>query len=645
MGSANPPNMQPVQPERSGRRSSGAFRYRASIYTGKILFLASKLVFPLIILYLSASLTLKIVNKGYACQRLPIVIVAALLALASAYLYINPRLRAKEQTHPFAYWGLLFLGIMCELLVPSAPLNRQAEFMAIIIAASSIGLLVALLRYWALTFIVPLILLLVANAFLSFALNIQVDAYFMSEILAASPQDVEQFLTCSNILCAGFTILFVIGLAYLLTGWAGTERRWILAGTSSMILVASILISQVVFFPTMSYASDEGIGIVNAIVRFQRAFSLAKARNDALAQKIERISSLPDSPSSISTLQGGEGVTVILHMGESVRSDRVSINGYERNTTPWLKSCSHLINFPNCTASTPSTKSASLAILTNARGNMEFNISPELEASSRCIMDFFAANSFECYGFFNALAIDKQETWGVSFEKAQAMFTAKAKKVYELDNFGRPKNQIPQIATVLRSVAGNKFFLVNNSGSHTPFFGYDPQHATFLPSSGRALSNSPQSNAAAAEEVNNAYDNTIVYTDEYIHDVIDMLKGTPFLYIYVSDHGEPLGDGGKWARYQKDFHKAEWSKVAFFIIYSTEFEQLHPHFKEALVNLRKNSTMATAHENIFHTLLGIFGIQTPHYEAIHDLSSPNPEPYQGPSCDRNGETLDGLKWE
>lgn len=542
---------------------------------------------------------------------------------------------------------MLFLGIMCELLVPSASLNTQAKLLAVIIAASSVGLLVALLRYWALTFIVPLILLLVANAYLSFALNIQVDASFMSEILAASPQDVEQFLTFSNILCASLVILFVIGIAYFVTRWAGTERRGVLAGTSCMILIASILTSQAVFFPTMSYASNEGVGIVSAVARFQRAFSLAKARNNAFAKKIEKISSLPDTPSSISTLQGGEGVTVILHMGESVRSDRISINGYERNTTPWLKSCPHLINFPNCTAAAPFTKSASMAILTNARGNMEFNISPELEASSRCIMDFFSANSFECYGFFNSIAIDKQDTWGVSFEKAQAMFTAKAKKVYELEwnNFLKPKEQIPQIAEVLRNGAGNKFLLVNNSGSHIPFYAYDLQHAVFLPSKGESLYNSPQSNAAAAEEVNNAYDNTIVYTDEYIHDLIDMLKGTPFLYIYVSDHGEPLGDGGKWARYQKDFHKAEWSKVAFFIIYSPEFEQLHPHFKVALANLRKNSTMATAHENIFHTLLGIFGIQTPYYEAIHDLSSPNPEPYQGPSCDRNGESLDGLKWE
>lgn len=108
-----------------------------------------------------------------------------------------------------------------------------------------------------------------------------------------------------------------------------------------------------------------------------------------------------------------------------------------------------------------------------------------------------------------------------------------------------------------------------------------------------------------------------------------------------------MGDDGKWIRANigKDFHKAKWSKVPFFIVFSLEFEQIHPHFKEALSNLNKHRQMATAHENVFHALLGVFGIQTPYYEASHDLSGGSPAPYEGPSCDRNGETLDGMIWE
>lgn len=628
----------------SGTLQASTFRYAKNI-----LWHASRFALPFFILYLTASLTLKIIQHGGAWERLPYVIGATLLALACIYLFIRFNVKNKSSASPFAYWGMLFVGVMSEFLVPSEVGNRQATILAVIIASASTGFLIALLRYWALMVIVPFLLFLVFNTYLRIALNMEIDAALMAEILGASPQDAAQFTTTTNILGSVLIILIVTGITTCVTKWACSERRLLLGGANCLLLAAAILVSLAVDFRTMSYSMNQGIGNINASIRFYRAFSLAKVINGKLIKKASQLTSPSTVPSNITTLKGDEEMVVVLHIGESVRADRLSLNGYERDTTPWLKTCENLINFPDCTAVSPSTGPSTLAILTNARGNMEKDISPELEATTGCVMDLFAVNGFDCCGFFNSATLDKQEMWGAAFERLVAIYTAKAKKVYELgpQSEYKPKAQLPQINEALKDGSKNKFFLINNLGSHIPFMSYDQSMATFLPADGNAIQDSPQSNPEAAQKILNAYDNTLVYTDEYIRDLIHLLKGKPFIYIYISDHGEVQGENNKWIRANlaQEFHMEKWSKVPFFIIYSHEFEQLHPHFKEALVNLHNNCKMPTAHENIFHTLLGIFDIQTPYYESERDLSSPSPSPYQGPSCDRNGETLDGLKWK
>lgn len=132
-----------------------------------------------------------------------------------------------------------------------------------------------------------------------------------------------------------------------------------------------------------------------------------------------------------------------------------------------------------------------------------------------------------------------------------------------------------------------------------------------------------------------------LHTDMYISRLIGELQGRPFIYIYVSDHGEPLGEAGKWMRRPQDYHRYRWSTVPLLVIYSPEFAALHPHFAQAVEQMKKNAAVPVAHQNVFHSLLGIIGIESPYYQAEHDISSPALQPYSGPRPGRNGEAADG----
>jgi len=241
------------------------------------------------------------------------------------------------------------------------------------------------------------------------------------------------------------------------------------------------------------------------------------------------------------------------------------------------------------------------------------------------VLELFTANGFEMYSFFGRRCAQK-----LKYDRVVLMLTRRSKQKFNAP--GSPWTSVPQMQEVLQKVpAGqNLLFFVNNEGSHTPFEHYDRQNTPFVPAAVHF-----QNPAAQAVEVNNAYDSTIHYTDEYFRRVAETIGHRPFVYLYVSDHGEYLGHDGMWGRAalgekHTRYHATAGCKVGMFVLYNEAFARLHPHFSEKLQQMRANAGLTVAHEHIFHTLLGLFKLETQHYDASLDLCSPSVRAYDGP---------------
>ncbi len=318
----------------------------------------------------------------------------------------------------------------------------------------------------------------------------------------------------------------------------------------------------------------------------------------------------------------GKPVTVAA-LGESLRADRMSINGYVRDTTPWLRQCPDVVNFPYCVSAAFSTCDAQPVILTNARRCLVGG-ERDMQPTTGSVFELFAKHGFPVYSFFWA-----RRSLEVRFHKVVEMLARISVDKFYAD--GLPLSSLPKMKHVLESNPGQNLLLyINNEGSHVPFQFFDRETAPFAP-----WAKDFSSPAAQAQEVNNAYDATVHYTDKFFREVAEMLKGRPFVYFYVSDHGEVLGDGGKWGRgaFGEDnalYHKSPACMVGMFVICSPEFCRLHPHFAEAVRQLRAHANLVVGHEHVFHTLLGLIGIRTPYYDATLDLCSPEVRPYAGP---------------
>lgn len=533
-------------------------------------------------------------------------------------------LRQKKEVLPGAgtLWVVLLFSFavdsICNLYAYSTPWQLH---LSVLMTMGVMLLLWAVLRSGAIVFWVLFLVLEIMQICGYEQYGSRINSLVVAETIEASWEEALAYMTPINL---GMLALSVLLAALFCWGIQRTLRmQQSLAMFNAACLFGGASLALGLLVPPNKQKQDF-YWPVPEIPLLYSSVSEALTINEATINQVETLTSPAEQPSTLHTLKGGEGVVLVVHVGESIRSDRMSLNGYERDTTPWLRRQQHLINFPCCISAACDTCQAEIAILTDARrGIMETR--PEMLPKTGSVLELFTANGFEMYSFFGRRCAQK-----LKYDRVVLMLTRRSKQKFNAP--GSPWTSVPQMQEVLQKVpAGqNLLFFVNNEGSHTPFEHYDRQNVPFAPAASHF-----QNPAAQAVEVNNAYDSTIHYTDEYFRRVVEIIGQRPFVYLYVSDHGEYLGHDGMWGRAALGekhihYHATTGCKVGMFVLYNEAFVKLHPHFAEKLQQLRANAGLVVAHEHFFHTLLGLFKLETQHYNPALDLSSPLVQPYDGP---------------
>jgi lipid A ethanolaminephosphotransferase len=170
----------------------------------------------------------------------------------------------------------------------------------------------------------------------------------------------------------------------------------------------------------------------------------------------------------------------------------------------------------------------------------------------------------------------------------------------------------------LAQVREDTVIVFHQIGSHGPAYAerYPPDFERFKPSC-----RTNQLQRCSAEEVRNAYDNTIAYTDHVLARMIDTLRGASdrldTLLIYASDHGESLGEQGIYLhgmpysfapRVQKEIPMLMWASAE----YQTRVGLHHDC-------LQARARLPSSHDNLYHTILGATDVRNRAYEPKLDL--------------------------
>lgn len=496
-----------------------------------------------------------------------------------------------------------------------------------LILATTLGMLAAtwaLMRSWALIVWAPFFLLELMQTCMYIQYGTTINSLVVAATLEASPEEISAYSGWGNILSFTGLLIVTAAVCYGLHRCMRTfpKMQLLRTGLASLGIMALWGLSIPMERQSQDYywPGSEFYNLANAYIE-------AVETNE---DTINQVKSLPDpteQPSRCDTIRPDQGIILVVHIGESVRSDRLSLNGYHRITTPYLNTAPGLINFPHTISVAPDTCQAQISILTNGRRGLR-DTDPCMQPTTGSILNIIAKHNFDIYSFFGNKVAQK-----LKYDRVVRLLTQVSKQSYNSPAY--PMSGLPDIKrTIDENGSKNLVLFINNEGTHTPFCYFDEQHAPFQPAF--TSFENPEANA---EGINNAYDNTVYYLDDYIRQIVGYMGNRPFVYLYISDHGEFLGHDGIWGRgglgnSTLRYHDTTGCIVPFFLITSPSFEKLHPHYAKALDGLRSNTEKTIGQEHIFHTLLGLFGIATPYYDPTLDLTRPNASPYTGdmPEC-------------
>ena len=127
--------------------------------------------------------------------------------------------------------------------------------------------------------------------------------------------------------------------------------------------------------------------------------------------------------------------------------------------------------------------------------------------------------------------------------------------------------------------------------------------------------------ACTKESIINAYDNAVRYTDGVLAGLVKRLKARTDIdagFVYVSDHGESLGEGGLYLHGAPYFMApSEQIRVPMVMWLSKDWSRT---FGFDAANLAREPAGGVTHEHLYSTVLGMLGVQSTTRRPRWDLT-------------------------
>lgn len=301
---------------------------------------------------------------------------------------------------------------------------------------------------------------------------------------------------------------------------------------------------------------------------------------------------------------------VVFVLGETARSQNYQLNGYSRPTNSYTKAL-NVISFQDVSSCGTATAVSVPCMFSSFTRD---NYSRQAADNQDNFLDILKRAQVGLFWIENdggdknvAKNIDK-----IEIDRSRVDELCNGQTCYDMA-------MLENIEKNIDKMQGNRMLLMHLIGSHGPtyFQRYPQDKKVFQPDCPRAdIEN------CTVDQIINTYDNTILYTDYVIAQTIEKLKTLEDKYntalIYISDHGESLGENGLFLHGMPYGLAPEYqTQVPMIFWTSPGFE------REKSLNttcLRNNAQQKTySQDNLFHSMLGIMDITTEVYNPHMDL--------------------------
>ncbi|CAA6800542.1 MAG: sulfatase [uncultured Sulfurovum sp.] len=292
---------------------------------------------------------------------------------------------------------------------------------------------------------------------------------------------------------------------------------------------------------------------------------------------------------------------VIMVVGEAVRADHFSLNGYEKETNPLLKQ-EKIINFPKmyaCGTSTAYSVPCMFSVLNRHDYSYKKGISNE--------------NVLDVLSHTNEVDIlwrdNNSDSKGVALRVPYEDYKTPTNNTLCERGECRDEGMLVGLDTYIKERKNRDILIVlHQMGNHGPAYykRYPKTFEKFTP-----VCKTNQLEACTSESISNAYDNAILYSDYFLSKTIQLLKKHKDSHetsmVYMSDHGESLGESGLYLHGLPYFMAPDaQTHIASFMWFGDEAKKI-------------DTQKSYSQDNLFHTLLGLFSVETEVYNKQMDI--------------------------
>ncbi|MGE8227050.1 MAG: phosphoethanolamine transferase [Stenotrophomonas sp.] len=512
-----------------------------------------------------------------------------------------------------------FFALVCNNLFWRSAIATNPN--SVLFAVSLFALLVSVhailfgLLIWRWNAKLVLTVLFITTAFATHYMNsynVYLDADMLRNVLATDHKESRELMTPA-------LLLPLIGYGLLPTALLWRVRLRKRSWSRTLLWRVAFLLAVIVAGGAGTMLSFQNI---SALMRNHREvrylatpvnYIIALKQNLASSSPMQKQPKLPlgTDAKALPRAAGSKPRLLVLVVGETVRAQNWGLNGYARQTTPELAQTG-VINFPDMHSCGTSTE-VSLPCMFSPFGRHDYDekkirghqsLLHVLEHAG--IATLWRDNQSGCKGVCDGLEIqrlDDATTPGLCAD-------------------GRCMDEIllQNLADQVRAKPGDRVVILHQLGNHGPsyFQRYPTQFRQFAPTCDTA-----DLGKCSREDIVNSYDNAIRYTDHFLTRTIAALRGLDdydTAMIYLSDHGESLGEKGLYLHgVPYAIAPEEQTRVPMVMWFSPGFAADRGLDMSCV---RHRAAQRTDQDNLFPSVLGLMQVQTSVYDRSRDLFAP-----------------------
>ncbi|MFN4354521.1 phosphoethanolamine transferase [Parvibaculum sp.] len=348
--------------------------------------------------------------------------------------------------------------------------------------------------------------------------------------------------------------------------------------------------------------------MINPSAAIYGAFRYATAVPSAMASEFKTIAEYAER---VPALDGRKTVMVLV-VGETARADHFSLNGYDRETTPLL-AVRDVVSFGEVRSCATST-AESVPCMFSDLGRSGY--SPMEAASRENLLDIavragvdvlWLENNSSCKGVCARVPVK------TAWEFSDPAYCSGGECLDDV--------LADQLKFALARNENDLLVVFHQIGSHGPAYykRSTPDYNAFGP-----ICETSEIQSCSQEQIVNTYDNSIRYTDHILADIIDTLTRASDRFdtalLYVSDHGESLGEGGLYLHGLPYMFAPDVQKHVPMVFWAS------PEYRDAVSLddgcLARGAGTEYSHDNLFHSVLGLLDIRTDAYRSDLDIFAP-----------------------